>query len=119
MTKPKKHPQIKVVDLKRKAPTAPPTSVELLAEAQEIQEDRAKQYDQPGGERSMDRTVRAFNIITRRENTDRELRESDGWLLMQLLKDVRDQTTEVPHTDSIKDKVSYSSLQGEARLAGN
>lgn len=119
MTKPKKHPQIKVVDLKRKAPTAPPTSVELLAEAQEIQENRAKQYDQPGGERSMDRTVRAFNIITRRENTDRELRESDGWLLMQLLKDVRDQNTEAPHPDSIKDKVSYSSLQGEARLAGN
>lgn len=93
----------------------PATASRLLQAAAKHQEDRASQYDQPSGERSMDRTVRAFNIITGREGTDRALTESEGWLFMQTLKDVRDRTNG-PHRDSLEDGISYSSLKAEARL---
>lgn len=93
----------------------PPTSVQLLGQARDIQEQRARDYDQPGGERSMEATVKAFNIITRREG-DRALSESEGWLLMQVLKDVRDRSTKKPHRDSLEDCISYAALKGEARL---
>lgn len=89
------------------------TAPELLTDAANIMEERGKQYDQEGGERSMGKTVAAFNIIT-----GRDLKESEGWLLLQILKDVRDRTTEAPHEDSLVDGVSYSALKAEARLAG-
>lgn len=68
-----------------------------------------------GIERSMAATVQAFNIITRRVG-DRALTESEGWLLMQTLKDVRDRSTKAPHRDSLEDGIAYSSLKAEARL---
>jgi len=129
--------------------------------------DRAATYDQPGGERSMGRTVDAFNIISGRAGCDelvaralqkicahithmqtsiftpesgaytvevleavrlwldqslsqgkaRSLTESEGWLLMQILKDVRDRQREKPHRDSLEDGIAYSALKAEARLA--
>ncbi len=95
----------------------PMTSVELLERARDIQEQRARDYDQPGGERSMAATVQAFNIITRRNDEGGDpLSESEGWLLMQILKDVRDRSTPNPHRDSLEDCVSYSALKAEARL---
>ena len=93
----------------------PPSSIEFLQKAVDLQQERAKSYDVGGtmaGERSMGRTVQAFNIIT-----GHTLRESDGWLLLQLLKDVRDQTNG-PHMDSLEDCVSYAALKAEARAAG-
>lgn len=93
----------------------PTSSINLLEQARSIQEQRAKDYDQPGGERSMEATVKAFNIITRRTG-DLALTESEGWLLMQVLKDVRDRSTKKPHRDSLEDGISYSSLKAEARL---
>jgi len=72
------------------------------------------QYDQPGGERSMGKAITAFNTIT-----GRNLQESEGWLLMQILKDVRDwQTPFKPHADSLLDGTAYSALKAEARMAG-
>lgn len=129
--------------------------------------DRAATYDQPGGERSMGRTVEAFNIITGRAGCDelvaralqkirthithmqtnvftpqsgaytvevleavhlwldqsmsqgkaRTITESEGWLLMQILKDVRDRQREAPHRDSLEDGIAYAALKAEARLA--
>lgn len=97
--------------------TEPTSSVELLERARDIQEQRARDYDQPGGERSMAATVQAFNIITRRNDEGRDpVSESEGWLLMQILKDVRDRSTPNPHRDSLEDCVSYSALKAEARL---
>lgn len=93
------------------------TATEILAKAAEHQAARAATYDSPGGERSMERTVQVFNLVTRRDiATDRPLTESEGWQFMQLLKDVRDRATKKPHRDSLEDKVSYASLQAEARL---
>ena len=76
-------------------------------------EQRAAQYDQPGGERSMGRTVEAFNAITGRTG-ERALSEADGWLLMQVLKDVRQWQSPAFHRDSAEDGVAYSALKAEA-----
>ena len=86
---------------------------EILKRSAEIMAERAKQYDSPQGERSMGKAVAAFNAIT-----GQSLSEANGWLLMALLKMVRDNTTEDPHEDSIHDLVAYAGLYGEARLSG-
>lgn len=85
----------------------------LLDAAAGHMRDRAATYDQPTGERSMGRTVQAFNAILGRQ----ALIESEGWLLLQVLKDVRDRQRTVPHRDSLEDAIAYAALKAEARLA--
>lgn len=85
---------------------------ELLQKAAAIMTERGKQYDKPEGERSMEATVNAFNAIT-----GLELTTSDGWLLMVLLKLVRDSQREEAHADSCHDLIAYSALYAEARLS--
>lgn len=85
---------------------------EILTRSAEIMAERAKQYDSPEGERSMGKAVAAFNAVT-----GQSLSEANGWLLMALLKMVRDNTTTEPHEDSINDLVAYGALYGEARLS--
>ena len=85
---------------------------EILKRSSDIMDERAKQYDSPEGERSMGKAVAAFNAIT-----GHELSEANGWLLMALLKMVRDNTTGKPHEDSINDLVAYGALYVEARLS--
>ena len=86
---------------------------DLLHRAASLMDERGKQYGQRSGERSMQATVTAFNAIT-----GYGLTESEGFLLMAILKMVRDQSRETPHRDSIDDLVAYASLYGEARLHG-
>lgn len=88
------------------------TAPQILNKAATIMEQRGKQYDQPQGERSMGRTVAAFNAILGRE----AITESEGWLLLQVLKDVRDRQRTEPHVDSLEDGVAYAALKAEARL---
>lgn len=90
-----------------------PAAPDILTTAAKHMADRAKTYDKPGGERSMGRTVAAFNAIT-----GRDLQESEGWLLMQILKDVRDRQRAEPHIDSLEDGVAYAALKAEARMGG-
>lgn len=87
------------------------SAIELLDRAAGHMRDRAVTYDTPEGERSMGRAVAAFNTIT-----DHALSESEGWLLLQILKDVRDHQREVPHRDSLEDCIAYAALKAEARL---
>lgn len=87
------------------------TAPALLQRAATIMTERGKQYDQPEGERSMAATIQAFNAIT-----GQDLRESDGWLLMALLKMVRDSQRAEPHRDSCEDLIAYAALYAEARL---
>ena len=82
---------------------------EFLAEAADIMDARGKTYDQPTGERSMGKTVTAFNAIT-----GHQLREAEGWLLLQLLKDARQWSRTGYHEDSAKDCVAYAALKAEA-----
>ena len=93
--------------------TNPTKAQDLLHRAANLMDERGKQYDQPSGERSMAATVAAFNAIA-----GYHLTEADGFLLMAILKMVRDQQRETPHRDSIEDLVAYASLYGEARLHG-
>lgn len=83
---------------------------DFLAAAQKHMADRAKTYDRPDGERSMARTVAAFNAVT-----GHNLSESDGWMLMMLLKAVRLTQRATYHADSAEDLVAYAALLGEAR----
>ena len=85
-------------------------STEFLQSAMDVQKERGEQYDKPSGERSMGATVRAFNAIT-----GHALEESDGWMLLGLLKLVRQsQNPEQYHHDSALDFVAYASLYAEA-----
>lgn len=86
------------------------TAPALLFRAANIMEERGKQYDKPEGERSMGKAVKAFNAIT-----DRDLTESEGWLLLQVLKDVRLWQRPGYHQDSAEDCIAYSALKAEAK----
>jgi tRNA C32,U32 (ribose-2'-O)-methylase TrmJ len=91
------------------------TASQLLNKANTLMEQRGQQYDQPQGERSMGRAVTALNTILGRQ----ALTESEGWLLLQILKDVRDRQRGTPHVDSLEDCVAYAALKAEARLLEN
>lgn len=86
------------------------TAPEFLHRAATIMEERGKQYDKPGGERSMGKTVAAFNAIT-----GRDLSEAEGWLLLETLKNVRMWQRPGFHQDSADDSVAYSALKAEAK----
>lgn len=83
---------------------------ELLQNGANIMAERGKQYDKPEGERSMGKCVAAFNIIT-----DKTLTEAEGWLLLQLLKDVRLWQRPGYHQDSAEDCIAYAALKAEAK----
>ena len=88
------------------------TASNLLKRAEELMEDRGKQYDNDK-ERSMARTVRAFNAIT-----GYALTEQDGWYLLLLLKGARQyQNPNNPHVDSLEDSIAYASLWAEAFIS--
>lgn len=92
------------------ATTLPPTATDYLHNAAAIMEERGKQYDQAGGERSMGKCINAFNTIT-----GHELSEAEGWLLLQLLKDVRQWQRKGFHRDSADDCIAYAALKAEAK----
>ena len=84
-----------------------------LEESQDVLDERGKDYDKEnspsGGERSMLKTVWIFNMIT-----GHKISEAEGWLLMQVLKDVRQWTKPEFHEDSALDCISYAALKAEA-----
>lgn len=94
------------------APPPAVTAPAILNKAAALMEERGKQYDKPEGERSMGRAVAALNAVLGRP----ALTESEGWLLLQLLKDVRDRQRAEPHLDSLEDGVAYAALKAESRL---
>ncbi len=85
------------------------TAQTILDSAGKIMQARGKQYDCPNGERSMAAAITAFNAITRYS-----LAEADGWLLLQILKDVRQWRSLEYHRDSAEDCVAYAALKAEA-----
>lgn len=91
-------------------------SLRILEAAAEHQRMRAGTYDQPEGERSVPAIVDAFNAITRRRGV-RALTEAEGWLFLQVLKQVRLFSAPGYHADSAEDNVSYGALLAEAKAA--
>lgn len=86
----------------------------ILEKAAQHMRDRATTYDKPEGERSMGKTVAAFNAIT-----GRDLTTSEGWLMLAVLKQVRAfQNPAVPHVDSLEDGPAYLALMAEEMLSG-
>ena len=90
-----------------------PAAPELLGRAAAHMHTRSATYDAPDGERSMGKAVAAFNAIT-----GHTLTESEGWLLLQVLKDVRLFTRSDYHADSAEDCIAYAALKAEAKGAG-
>jgi hypothetical protein len=88
------------------------SATDLLREAEAIMEDRAAARDQ-GEERSMARTVRAFNAIT-----GQNLSETNGWLFMLVLKLGRAHGGGF-HADDWKDLPGYAALAGECAIREN
>ena len=94
-----------IVHLKEQEPFM--TASDFLLAAMNHLGDRASTYDNPTGERSMGRTIEAFNAIT-----GHKLTEEHGWLLMCLLKQVRSQQGKYK-SDNYEDLTAYASLMGE------
>lgn len=86
------------------------SAAEILEAAQGHMADRAVTYDQPKGERSMAKTVAAFNVIT-----GHELTEEQGWLFMGVLKQVRSQQGGY-RADNYEDEAAYAALRGECAV---
>lgn len=89
------------------------SAIGILDSAANHMRDRAATYDSPEGERSMGAAVTAFNAITKRTLT-----EAEGWLLLQVLKDVRLFQRAAFHQDSAEDCVAYAALKAEAKAKG-
>ena len=89
------------------------TASEIADSALKHIRERAETYDQPTGERSAAKTAKAFNAITGKDIT-----ESEVWLLLQLLKDVRQWSREDYHQDSAEDCIAYAALKAESLESG-
>jgi len=89
------------------------TAQNFLHNAASLLTERGRQYDQPGGERSMGKAVSALNAIT-----GRDLTEAEGWLLMSLVKRARQYSGAGYHRDSAEDAVAYAALEAEALESG-
>lgn len=89
-------------------PTNTFTAHSICQAAMGHMDDRATTYDQKGGERSMGKTVTAFNALT-----GNNLTEEQGWLLMELLKCARSQQGNY-RADNYEDATAYAALRGEA-----
>ncbi len=80
---------------------------EILTKAAGHLADRAKTYDKPEGERSMEKTVAMFNTLT-----GTQLTTEQGWLFMVILKMVRSQQGDYK-ADNYEDGAAYFALAGE------
>lgn len=83
------------------------SAITILQDATQAILDRASTRDLPA-ERSMARTVTAFNALT-----GNRLSETQGWLFMAVLKAAR-ATAGAHHGDDYVDGASYFGLAGEA-----
>ena len=79
-----------------------------LAEAAAAVGDRAVERDTPEGERSMGKTVAAFNAMF-----SHALTEEQGWQFMELLKMARSAGGKF-RLDDYTDGAAYAALAGEA-----
>lgn len=87
------------------------TAQDFLEQAKQLMDERGKQYDSDSGERSAGKVARAYNAIS-----SKDLKAEDIWLIMLLLKQVRQWTTEEGHLDSASDSVAYASLLAECLM---
>lgn len=107
-------PALKSAGVTIKREDDPRTAPDFLQSALQTLTRRGKDYDKPEGERSASAVAVAFNAIT-----GRNLTEAEVWLVLQLVKDVRQwQNHERYHADSALDCVAYAALKAEALAKG-
>lgn len=87
---------------------AAPSAYSIIWQAKKEMVEREEAYDAPGGERSMAKTVAAFNAIHGLGMT-----EVQGWQFMELLKIVRSSQGKFK-ADNFVDGAAYAALAGEA-----
>lgn len=80
----------------------------LIAAADHI-DNRAVTYDQPSGERSIEKTVAMFNTLI---GGDWSMTVEEGWMFMALLKIVRSQQGAFK-LDNYEDLAAYAALAAE------
>ena len=91
----------------------PKAPSDFLRQAADTLDERGKQYDASGSERSMEKTVAIFNMLT-----GNSLTTAEGWQFMKVLKDVRLwSNTDVAHVDSIVDNLGYTALLAEETIS--
>ena len=83
-----------------------PVAQDFLVAAQGHPGDRVSTYDSPKGERSMERSVNTFAALT-----DIQLTEEQGWLFMEVLKQVRSLQGKFK-ADNYEDLVGYAAKRG-------
>lgn len=88
------------------------TSTDILSAVYDIQNERAKEYEQEGGENSFERIATIFNAYR-----GLNLLPSDVALILRILKEVRSEYSDNVHLDSFIDGVSYESIRAELRIA--
>ena len=88
-------------------PKPPSPAQEILNQALAEMEDRARTYDNPEGERSMEATVDMFNALT-----GLDMSYEQGWKFMVCLKLVRTEQGDY-RADNYVDGAAYFSLAGE------
>lgn len=98
-------------------------ATKLLSMGKDILTKRHEEYAVHGGqgERSIAAVVTAFNAVTGRDRFEPgnfRLSESEGWLFMCLLKNVRLFSAEGFHQDSAVDGVNYNALAGRISRTG-
>lgn len=84
-----------------------PTADTLLTNAAQLLQQRGESYDS-GKERNAGKIAAAFNAITGKDITPAEV-----YLLLQILKDVRQWANKGYHKDSAEDCISYAALKAE------
>ena len=96
-----------VAPAEKPASPTTPSAAGTLRKAADLIEQRGKQRDSDAGERSMARTVAAFNAVY-----GASLTETQGWHFMELLKMVRSSQGDYV-ADDFDDKVAYAALAAE------
>lgn len=99
-------PQDASKSLERTPLYAPKSAVEILTEGAHCIGDRASERDTES-ERSMARTVKAFNAMF-----NKDLTETEGWQFMELLKMSRSVGGKFREDDFV-DGAAYAALAGE------
>lgn len=87
------------------------TSIDILSAVYDIQNERAKDYEQEGGENSFERIATIFNAYR-----GLNLLPSDVALILRILKEVRSEYSNNVHLDSFIDGVSYESIRAKLRI---
>lgn len=84
---------------------------QILTAGLQVLEQRGRDRDQPGGERSIPAVVEAFNALT-----GHQLTAQQGWIFMALVKMRRSQSG-APDADHYVDGSNYFALAGEEALS--